>query len=79
MTLSDNLSTGKIYLVNGKRTPFGKFGGSLKDISPVDLAVKATKGLLEKKKISGEDIDHFILGKQLTERGNFFKDIYYEQ
>ena len=62
MTLSGELSTGKVFLVDGKRTPFGKFGGSLKDISPVDLAVNATKGVLESTKLSGSDIDHYILG-----------------
>ncbi|MCP4913942.1 MAG: thiolase family protein [Oligoflexia bacterium] len=52
----------KIYLVEGKRTPFGKFGGSLKDISPVDLAVHATKALLSETKVSADKVDHFILG-----------------
>lgn len=53
---------GKVYLVNGKRTPFGKFGGSLKDIAPVDLAVSATKALLEETKVNPDNIDHVILG-----------------
>ena len=44
------------------RTPFGKFGGSLKDITPVDLAVHCSKALLEKTGISAELIDHSILG-----------------
>lgn len=53
---------GKVYIVNGKRTPFGKFGGSLKDIAPVDLAVLATKALLEEIKVNPDKIDHVILG-----------------
>lgn len=52
----------KIYLVHGKRTPFGKFGGSLKDITPVDLAVFAAKSLLEDIKLSPEKIDQVLLG-----------------
>ncbi|CAN0160690.1 unnamed protein product, partial [Chrysoparadoxa australica] len=51
-----------VFLVEGKRTPFGKFGGSLKDISPVDLAAHATKGALEAAKVSADKVDHFILG-----------------
>lgn len=62
MTLNDMLSTRNVYLVEGKRTPFGKFGGSLKDISPVDLAVHATKAVFSSTGISGLDVDHFILG-----------------
>lgn len=52
----------KVYLVNGKRTPFGKFGGSLKDISPVDLAVIAAKSLISELNLSAELIDQVILG-----------------
>ncbi len=62
MTLNSMLSNRKVFLVSGKRTPFGKFGGSLKDISPVDLAVHATKATLEEAKISAEKVDHFVLG-----------------
>lgn len=52
----------QIYLVAGKRTPFGKFGGSLMDISPVDLAVSCSKALLEEINLSPEYIDQVILG-----------------
>jgi len=52
----------KIYIVGGKRTPFGKFGGELKEITPVDLAVYASKAALEECKIKAEQIDHVILG-----------------
>jgi len=36
-----------IVIVAGKRTPFGAFGGSLKDLSATDLGVAATKATLE--------------------------------
>ncbi len=62
MTLNTMLSSRNIYLVEGKRTPFGKFGGSLKDISPVDLAVHASKAALDAANVGPEKIDHFILG-----------------
>ncbi len=52
----------KVYLVHGKRTPFGKFGGSLKDIKPVDLAVSCSKALLEEIKLSPDKVDQVILG-----------------
>ncbi len=45
-----------------KRTPFGKFGGSLKDIAPVDLAVGAAKSAIEETGLKPEDFDHVILG-----------------
>lgn len=52
----------KIYLVQGKRTPFGKFGGSLKDITPVDLAVIAAKALFADIKLDPSKVDQVILG-----------------
>lgn len=58
-----SLNTGKkVYIVAGKRTPFGKFGGSLKKITPVDLAVIAGKSLLEETKVKPDEIDHVIFG-----------------
>jgi acetyl-CoA acyltransferase 2 len=56
----------KVYLVAGKRTPFGKFGGSLGAISPVDLGVYASKAILEETKIKPEQIDHVIFANVVT-------------
>ncbi len=52
----------RVFLVSGKRTPFGKFGGSLQDITPVDLAVYAAKAMIEETGIKPEQIDQVILG-----------------
>lgn len=51
---------GRVFIVGGKRTPFGKFGGSLGGITPVDLAVYATKALLEETKINPDTLDQVI-------------------
>lgn len=53
------------YIVAGKRTPFGKFGEGLKDITPVDLSVIAVKGTLEQAGVSPELIDHVIFANVL--------------
>ena len=52
----------KIYLVSGKRTAFGSFGGSLKDISATDLAVIAAEATITASGIKTENIDHTIIG-----------------
>lgn len=58
-----SLNSGKrVFLLGGKRTPFGKFGGSLKKITPVDLAVHASKALLEELGLEPGKIDHVIFG-----------------
>lgn len=52
----------KIYLVAGKRTPFGSFGGSLKDISATELTRHAALATLEAAGVKAEDVDHTIIG-----------------
>jgi len=52
----------KIVFVAGKRTPFGAFGGSLKDLSATDLGVISAKATLEQAGLSPEHIDHTIFG-----------------
>ncbi|MBC7541067.1 MAG: thiolase family protein [Bacteriovorax sp.] len=56
----------RVFLVQGKRTPFGKFGGSLKDITPVDLAVLASKALISEIKLDPLKIDQAILGNVVS-------------
>ncbi len=36
----------EIVILPGVRTPFGKFGGSLKDLTATDLGVIAARGAL---------------------------------
>jgi acetyl-CoA acetyltransferase family protein len=52
----------KIVFISGKRTPFGAFGGSLKDVSATDLSVSAAKATLAQAGMSPEQIDHTIFG-----------------
>lgn len=50
-----------IFLVNGSRTPFGKFCGTLSQVSPTDLGIFAGRGALEKSNISPNEIDQIIV------------------
>lgn len=52
----------KIVFISGKRTAFGAFGGSLKDISATDLSVAAGKATLEAAGVAPADIGQIILG-----------------
>ena len=52
----------KVYLVDGLRTPFGKFGGALMDIPPVDLAVLCSRGLIDRNPQVYQQVDNVILG-----------------
>lgn len=53
------------YIVSTARTPIGKFGGALKDLSPVDLGAHAMRAAVERAGISGEELDLYIFGNIL--------------
>ena len=52
----------EIVILPGKRTPFGAFGGTLKDFTANDLGVFAAKAALEASHVKPESIDHVIFG-----------------
>ena len=53
------------YIISAVRTPIGKFGGSLTDISPVDLGSHIMKAALERANVAGENLDLYIFGNIL--------------
>ena len=52
----------EVVIINGARTAIGKFGGTLKDLTVVDVGVAAVRGAVEKSGIKPEDIDEVIIG-----------------
>lgn len=53
---------GKTVIVSAARTPFGKFGGALKDLQAVDLGALVIKEAVERAGIEGDQIDEVIMG-----------------
>lgn len=51
-----------IVAVAGRRTPFGSFGGGLKDVGATQLAVAAGRATLEQARVKASDVDHIVLG-----------------
>jgi acetyl-CoA C-acetyltransferase len=49
------------YLINGARTAFGGFCGSLGRVSPIDLGIFASKAAIEKSGIQPTDLDQAII------------------
>lgn len=56
----------KIYIINAKRSPIGKFLGSLSKVSASELAGQVMKSVIEESKINLSDIDEVILGNVLS-------------
>ena len=52
----------EIYLVSPKRTPIGRFGGTLLPLTAADLGVAAAKGALESADLDPQLVDEVIFG-----------------
>lgn len=53
------------YIVSAARTPIGKFGGALIDLSPVELGRQAMQAALARAGVQGGDLDLVICGNIL--------------
>lgn len=56
------MSTHKIVIVEGARTPVGRYGGSLKSVPAHELGAIAARAALERSNISTDHIDEVIMG-----------------
>jgi acetyl-CoA C-acetyltransferase len=59
-----------IYLVNGARTPFGKYCGTLSQVSPTDLGIFACKEAIRRSDFNATDTDQLIaanIGQSATD------------
>ncbi len=54
--------TREAVILAAKRTPFGTFGGSLKELSATDLAVHAAKAALSAARVEPADVGHVVVG-----------------
>ncbi|WP_271001401.1 thiolase family protein [Listeria seeligeri] len=55
----------EVVIIDAARTPIGKFGGSLKDVSAVELGATVVKGILKRANIAPEEVDQVIFGNVL--------------
>lgn len=51
-----------IFIVAAKRSAIGSYGGSLKDITPIDLAIPVAKAAIEQSGFPASAIDHAVYG-----------------
>jgi len=58
----NRVGTQDVVILSAKRTPFGTFGGTLKDLSATDLAVHAAKAALAQVGAPPDDFGHVVFG-----------------
>lgn len=54
-----------VVIASAVRTPIGKFGGTLKDVSAVELGSIVIKEALKRANVNPEDVDEVIMGNVL--------------
>ncbi|HEY2922097.1 MAG TPA: thiolase family protein [Candidatus Binatia bacterium] len=54
-----------VFIVSAARTPIGRFGGALKEVSPADLGAHVMRAVLDRAGIDGKDLDLYIMGNIL--------------
>src|ERR1700757_1710549 len=52
----------EVYIVSAVRTPFGSFGGSLKDVPATKLGAVAIKSAIERAGIEPSLVDEVLMG-----------------
>jgi acetyl-CoA acetyltransferase family protein len=64
------LKAGDIAIVNGARTPFGRYCGKLKDFTAQELGAVAAKGAMERSGIDPKEFDHVVYGNAQQTSGD---------
>lgn len=60
--MNNGHSDSDIVILAGARTPFGNFGGVLRDVSAMDLGVAASKAAMARSGVPAEKIDDVVFG-----------------
>lgn len=56
---------GDVVFLSAKRTPFGTFGGSLRDLSATELGAHAARAALDDSGVAEAEVGHVIFGNAL--------------
>src|SRR5512142_1263952 len=64
------LKAGERAIVNGARTPFGRYCGKLKDFTAQELGAVAAKGAMERSGVDPKEFDHVVFGNAQQTSGD---------
>src|SRR5215510_3683220 len=51
-----------VVILSARRTPIGKYGGSLRDVHPAELGAVAARAAIESAGITASEIDEVLMG-----------------
>jgi acetyl-CoA acyltransferase 2 len=64
------LKAGDIAIVNGARTPFGRYCGKLRDFTAQELGAVAAKGAMDRSGVDPKEFDHVVFGNAQQTSGD---------
>jgi acetyl-CoA C-acetyltransferase len=56
------MSNTEVFVVSALRTAIGGFGGSLKDVSPIELGTQVSRAAIAQSGLAAEHIGHVVMG-----------------
>ena len=56
------MSLPEVFIVGAARTPIGRYGGTLRDTHPAELAARAARAALERANLAPDDVDETLFG-----------------
>ena len=59
----------EVVVLRGARTPYGDFGGALRDLSAAELGAHAARAALERSGVTPEQVDHAVFGHVIQASG----------
>ncbi|BDA80590.1 acetyl-CoA acetyltransferase [Leptospira kobayashii] len=59
-----------VVIVEGARTPFGKFGGALKDFTSAELALISAKEAIKRSGVDAKEIEESVYGNVIQDYSN---------
>ena len=64
-----------VVVVSAVRTPFGKFGGTLKDIPSIDLGAMVIREVLKRVSLNGEEVEETYYGSAIPAEAALETDV----
>jgi acetyl-CoA acyltransferase 2 len=59
-----------VYLLEGARTPFGRFGGAFRDLTAIDLGAISARAAIQRAGVDPKDIDNVVYGNVIQSSTN---------
>jgi acetyl-CoA C-acetyltransferase len=56
------MSRPEVFIVGAARTPIGRYGGTLRDTHPAELAARAARAAIERAGLAPDDVDETLFG-----------------